>query len=102
MVAPQGLATARRQRQGDDDRALLVRAEQLPLLIHDPHVVARHGAVARPRPCCATGKAHAWGGDRPAGFGLPPMVMHRLAGDSLQPRMGAGVELFPRQKELAQ
>ncbi|MNP26324.1 hypothetical protein D3C76_1191760 [compost metagenome] len=46
VVAPQGLAAPGWQWQGDDDRALVVGAQQVPLVIHHTHVVARYRPVA--------------------------------------------------------
>ena len=88
MIAPQGLAATGRQRQGDDDGALMVRAQQVPIVIQHTYVIARHRAVARARPRRAALQPHAWRGDWPASLGLPPMVVHRLAGNPFQPLVG--------------
>ncbi|MNZ63454.1 hypothetical protein D3C78_816010 [compost metagenome] len=102
VVAPQRLTAARRQGQSNDDGTLLVGAKQVTVVIEHPHVVTRYCAVAGTRTCRATFQTDAGRGDRPAGFGLPPVVMDGLAAGRFQPLMRAGIKLLARQKQLAQ
>ncbi|MCY1284327.1 hypothetical protein D9M70_332260 [compost metagenome] len=102
MVVPQGLRATGRQRQGDGDGALLVRSERVALLVQHLHVVAGHRAVGGAETHGMAVQAGAGRGHRPAGLGLPPVVVHRLAGQLLQPVLGAAVELLAGEEQLAQ
>ena len=102
VVAPEGLRAARRQRQGDDDRALAVRSQRPAFVVQHLHVVAGHRAVGRTGPQVVAGDPDAGRGHRPAGLGLPPMVVDRPPGVLLQPVLGAAVELLAGQEQVAQ
>ncbi|MNP46186.1 hypothetical protein D3C76_1401650 [compost metagenome] len=80
----------------------MVGPEQVAFVIQYTNVVTRHRPVARPWLRRAALQPDAGRGDRPAGLGLPPMVVHRLATHPLQPFMGAGIQLFTRQEQLPQ
>ncbi|MNE53012.1 hypothetical protein D3C80_1477120 [compost metagenome] len=102
VIAPQGLAAAWRQWQGNHNGALLVGAEQLAFVVQHAHVIPRHCAVARTGSRRATVQPDTGRSHRPAGFGLPPVVMHSLAAGVLQPLVGTGVELLAGQEQLTQ
>ena len=61
-------------------------------LVHDGHVPARHRHGRRAELDRQDAEAHRIGDDRPAGFGLPPVIDHRHAEHLLGPgdRVGVG------------
>lgn len=82
--------------------ALSVRSQRPAFVVQHLHVVAGHRAVGRAGPQVVAGDPDAGRGHRPAGLGLPPMVVDRPPGVLLQPVLGAAVELLAGQEQVAQ
>ena len=91
VVVPQGRQAARRQRQLDHDVAHLAGRHLLAFLVEDLHVVARHGHGRRTRLDLHRLDTQRVGGDAPGGFGLPPVIDHRLAELVARPEQGVRV-----------
>ena len=99
VLLPQRRQACGRQRQLDHDRAHGVGGEFAAGLVDDAHVVARHRHGRRAMLHRQHPEPHRVAGDAPAGFGLPPVIDHRLFQMLLGPLHGRRVGAFAGKKQ---
>ncbi len=101
IVVPESRQGAGRQRQLDRHRAFGVGVEFLPRCrIEHLDAVAGHRFRRRSRLHRQRLDAHAVRDDRPAGFGLPPVVDDRPVEQAARPVVRVGVEAFTGEEQV--
>ena len=99
---PQRGQRAGGQGQPDGDGAKRAGGDRVPRLVKNLHVIARHGHRGAALLHRQQFDAKRVCGDRPAGFGLPPMVDHRHAQLTLGPGDRVGIGPLARQEQRPQ
>ena len=103
LAAPDAQEGAGRQRESDGDIAVFAGLRDwFALGIEDGDVVAGHRERGRSRFGGDIGDAPGVRADRPAGFGLPPVVDHRAVQPVIGPVVGLRVESLAGQEKPAQ
>ena len=92
----------RRQRQLDHQRAHRAARQLLAAVVDGAHVVARHRHGRRAVLDRKLAEADRIAGDAPAGFGLPPVVDHRLLQQPLGPLHGVGIGALAGEEQRAE